>query len=117
MADKKKRYWLRGGIIGLVIDIIIITISFTIKSYSSNIYLYYLSYLNILIISIMRHLYWYIMFNLNLIYLFCPKIGPDFQCDYYIEVIFFNILPTLIVYFIIGALIGLIYGKIKHGKN
>ena len=86
----KKRYWLNGGIAGTIIAIII---SIYFASQNSCIGLYA---------------------NPNGTFgTVCPKVNIflNLQNSIYIELI------TVIVFFLVGALLGWLYGKIKNRKR
>lgn len=100
LGIKKKRYWLRGGIVGGIFSpmiILLLAILFQSQTVGS------------LILPI-PGLVSFIENNVNL-----TGCGPDGACliPY---VLFFSIF-VFIFWFAVGAFLGLIYGKIKNRKS
>lgn len=97
MGWKDWSYWLKGGIIGLIISTIVIVIAL-------------LQLINYAIIK------WPLLILINL---FANQYVAISQCsgDSCIGFLFFVPLLVFIEFFVIGAIIGWIYGKIKQRKE
>jgi hypothetical protein len=91
MKDKKKRYWLRGGIIGLIIGLFLIINPFPFIRF----------------LGIFSELVYYISFG------FVYNLMNINQEEYLFYILIFH----FIVFFIYGVIIGGIYGKIKNRKK
>jgi hypothetical protein len=98
----KKRYWFRGGILALLLYVVItaILIPFGDIDYLCSSFLYFSEWLIPPFICIDL-----LYINLILIGIF----GISFR--------FLLIIIPIIVYFLIGTLLGWIYGKIKNRKQ
>jgi len=95
MGWKKWSYWLKGGIIGIIVFIILLVLSAIFPSYGlGNIFQWIIVFIGSIIMVPARSL-------------FSFKLGPPIT----------NFYVPMIVLFILGAIIGWIYGKIKQGKE
>jgi len=93
---KRTRYWLNGGIIGGIFDIILILIMF----------------LSIYIIDIFPIVYTLnSIFNFYNLTIYSYFLYGELQSP--LLALIFSLLVPFLLYIIVGALIGFIYGKIK----
>jgi hypothetical protein len=107
----KMPYWLHGGIIGILIQTILAFLFFSSMIFFPPL-AFLLNKLNQYIFFIMIPVYEYFMYNS----LFCPELGRNTSCGNPILAIIFTILTSVVIYFIIGALIGWVYKFFKHNK-
>ena len=96
MSWKNWPYWLKGGIILDVVYLLVVSmyvITFLIENISQSIFilLYFISFPAFLILRLIEY-------------------------DSH-NVITYTIIISFLIYFILGALIGLIYGKIKNSRK
>jgi len=97
--EKKKRYWLRGG---LFLSIIVLFIG----------YLLWFTGLakSMVIFAVIQRV---ISLPVLLLFIF----GTGFPVVSSSQAMYFGLVFSAIVYFIIGAIFGLLYGKIKNRKK
>ncbi len=99
--------WLKGGIIAIILMIILITVLFPIKSSCKNTFETRCAPF---------FAYWELPLLPSILVLeIAENFGLFLHNDFLIYSIAF--LVSAIIYFLIGALVGLIYGKIKSKKH
>ncbi len=94
IEEKRKRYWLRGGIIGFVIGVMSL-VSFLMGSFGIA---YYIGIVSVFIGGLIL------------------GVLPDLVGKF-MSVFSFGIFTAPVIYFIIGIIIGGVYGRIKSKKD
>jgi len=96
MGWKNWPYWLRGGIIGMVISFLLIII---------------ISFLGLLSLNMFGESSYFGNFLGTISSLLFIKFNPFYGFIFKSNTLLGQLLPFLVFYFIIGAIIGWIYGK------
>ncbi|MDQ2932996.1 MAG: hypothetical protein M3Q80_01290 [bacterium] len=108
MQTNNKKYWLRGGIIAIVVGLFFLTIYFLTSVYLNTEAFNWPIFPGMALGIILN----YLLFKCE--FLLWNNTNPDY-CD--ITSTGTVIAATLLIYFILGVLIGWIYCKIKNKKQ
>ena len=108
----RKRIWLKGGIIGAVISAILILVYYLIPTLQEESFIFFSPVAIPLIFFGLFHGY-----ITSGIFGVDPYMGPSSMIGSFMLLTFLPIISVIIFYFLIGAIVGKIYEKIKGAKK